>query len=287
MEEFSDYRSKATSYITFIDSEYYPDSLHEAVSLYTPVLEKFYDLVFSSTNSQELLRSIQATKQEERIQLLRLFRKYISPDTSVEMLKKKKDTETIIEAFSSRFRRIEEVRSKIYKKESPDPTIATLLYEYKDRGKKGYELTEYFFKWFEETFESEYTINGPRRAGKDLILSKELDDFTESVPADFIIYRKSDNTPLVIGFARYDSDRGGAQEDDRTSGNRDKITIISKYALIKHIPLKVLFINDGPGLLLGSMWRDYSDLEDYGHGRAMVCTLKMLPEKLTKDWIES
>ena len=47
---------------------------------------------------------------------------------------------------------------------------------------------------------------------------------------------------------------------------------------VNNCKLKLLFINDGPGLLLGSMWDDYCNLEDQGSGRIMVATLKMIPE---------
>ncbi|MFM6357623.1 MAG: hypothetical protein ACKPH7_13435 [Planktothrix sp.] len=46
-------------------------------------------------------------------------------------------------------------------------------------------------------------------------------------------------------------------------------------------------MNDGPGLTLGSMWNDYASLETAGKGRVMVCTLKMLDERFTRDWLES
>ena len=41
----------------------------------------------------------------------------------------------------------------------------------------------------------------------------------------------------------------------------------------------------GPGLLLGSMWRDYAEIEKRGKGRILVTTLRMLDERLTKDWL--
>nr|WP_236116966.1 hypothetical protein [Hassalia byssoidea] len=76
-------------------------------------------------------------------------------------------------------------------------------------------------------------------------------------------------------------------EDDRTGGNRDKVTDILRYANIYKVPLKIFFLNDGPGLLLGSMWNDYASLETYGNGRVMVCTLKMLDDRFTRNWLES
>lgn len=284
---FKDYKDKAEQYITFIESELYPDYLDHAKVYYGPILKEFKELTNQSQDSKELLVNISKEKNPMRTQLLRIFRKNVSPNTSVEMLKKKTKIPKIIEDFGHMFRDIKEVRKRMKSRPEPDETLAALLYEYKDRGQKGYELTEAFFLWFEERFDDIYEIIGPRRAGKDVMLSDTLKNFHVNIPADFLVYRKSDKAPLIVGFARYDSDRGGSQEDDRTGGNRDKITEIKRYAQQENVPLKILFVNDGPGLLLGSMWNDYSELETYGKGSSMVCTLKMLDERLTQDWIES
>lgn len=94
----------------------------------------------------------------------------------------------------------------------------------------------------------------------------------------------------MVGFAHYDSDRGGSQEDDRTGGNMDKAQKVLAYAARRRIPLRVLFLNDGPGLLLGSMWRDYAALEEKnvvdGERHVMVVTLKMLDERLLPEWFD-
>jgi len=50
--------------------------------------------------------------------------------------------------------------------------------------------------------------------------------------------------------------------------------------------LKVIFLNDGPGLLLGSMWADYTHLERSGKGRIRVVTLRMVPERISGEWLE-
>lgn len=287
MSEFKDYRDNAAEWLTILETEFYPDYLDQAAVLYGAVLEKFAELTHEADNSENLLRSISEEKNPLRTQLQRVFRKYVSPDTSVEMLKKVTLTDEIIENFGGRFRPIAEVREKLAGRPKPDETLMALLFEYKDRGKKGYELTDAFFTWFEATFEpEEFSIIGPRGAGKDVMLNRVLDGFEKKVPADFLI-SGSEGEPLVVGFARYDSDRGGAQEDDRTSGNSDKITAIARYNEQTDSRLKILFINDGPGLLLGSTWHDYVGLEEYGAGRAMVCTLKMLEERVTKEWLGS
>lgn len=283
---FKDYKNNAGKYITFVESDFYPDYLSEASDLYSKPLSKFRELVFLCNDSSELLLKITDLNDTNlRIQLLRIFRKYISPDTSVEMLKRKKKIPDLIDEFGFKFRELSDVKKIIYKENEIDPVLAALLFEYKDRGKKGYELTERFFEWFEANFTEYYTINGPIRAGKDILLSEVLEGMEHKVPADFVIFDKKTNEVKAVGFARYDSDRGGAQEDDRISGNRDKITIINEYNTQKDRQIKVIFLNDGPGLLLGSMWDDYVEIENYGKGIAIVSTLKMLDERLTKDWI--
>ena len=105
-----------------------------------------------------------------------------------------------------------------------------------------------------------------------------------------MILRKDSDIPLVVGFAHYDSDRGGSQEDDRTGGNQDKVEKIMVYAARRRLPMQDLFVNDGPGLLLGSMWEDYARLETGNvvddELRVMVVTLKMVSKRLTVDWLE-
>lgn len=285
LTSFSDYKTRASQYITFIDSEFYPDYLDEARIIYGSVIEQFSELANMAGSSAELLTSIADKPNPSRTQLLRVFRKYVSPDTSVEMLKVKKKILNVIENYGHRFRNIEQVRANLASRPNPDEALIAILIEYKSRGQKGYELTEAFFLWFESNFGSEYLIQGPVRAGRDVMLDEVLKDWDRKTPADILISRNN-GTPLVIGFARYDSDRGGAQEDDRTGGNRDKVTDILRYADTYKLPLKVFFLNDGPGLTLGSMWNDYAALEKYGKGRVMVCTLKMLDERFTRDWLE-
>ncbi|MEH2161585.1 MAG: hypothetical protein V7K38_11165 [Nostoc sp.] len=286
LNSFSSYKVTASKWITIFDSPFYPDSLDEAKMLYEKVLERFIELVDEATNSANLLEIITKEPDPLRIQLLRVFRRYVSPDTTVEMTKKKRDIPTIINDFGDRFRSLEEVRKNLQSRPVPDETLMALLLEQSKRGQKGYDLTEAFFLWFDRVFGKNYIIRGPVRAGKDVMLDKVLDNWEAQTPADIFISRL-DGTPLVVGFARYDSDRGGSQEDDRTGGNRDKATDILRYADTYKVALKVFLLNDGPGLLLGSMWNDYARLESYGSGKIMVCTLKMLDERFTQDWLES
>ena len=50
---------------------------------------------------------------------------------------------------------------------------------------------------------------------------------------------------------------------------------------------KAIFINDGPGFLLGSMWNDHATLERSHPGRIMVATLPMVPDRITREWLVS
>jgi hypothetical protein len=160
-----------------------------------------------------------------------------------------------------------------------------VLWEYKDRGKKGYDLTEKFFLLIKEQL-PDLSITGPERAGKDILLGTVFEDYPNPKrPVDFVI--SSENGVLAVGLARYDSDRGGAQEDDRTGGYKNCADEVLSYCRDKGIDVKVVFLNDGPGLLLGSMWSDYSDLETRWDNKIRVVTLRMVSERLTQAWLEN
>ena len=282
---FADYKKTSAEWITVLDTEFYPDFLDQAMVIYTPVIQRFIELVAGTKTSEDLLRIIAQEKLPIRTQLQRVFRKYVSPSTSVEMLKKVTTTETIIKNFGDRFRSIEEICARLKERPVPDEALVALLNEYKDRGQKGYDLTEAFFQWFESKF-PKYEITGPVRAGRDVMLNQVLEGYPKKTPADIFVKDRK-GRPLLVGFARYDSDRGGAQEDDRTSGNRDKIAGILEYNRVHDTRIKILYLNDGPGLMLGSMWNDYCDLETDGEGRTMVSTLKMLDTRFTEKWLLS
>lgn len=283
---FADYRRDAATWITLATGEYYPDILPEACELYKPVLVLFGQVVKRSESSTALFRNIcEVTETWMRIQLARVFRKYVSPALSVEMLKKKSQAEEICDKFGREFRPIHEVQRAFSSRPVPDEALCALLWEYRERGKKGYDLTERFFGVIRGQLPG-YSIEGPERAGKDVLLGSVWADYPKpDRPADFVI-RRGKNV-VAVGFARYDSDRGGAQEDDRTGGYRDCANEILTFARRNALTgLKVIFLNDGPGLLLGSMWSDYAALEASGKGRIRVVTLRMVPERLTREWLE-
>ena len=284
MKSFADYKSDAPNQITMANGAFYPDILVQACELYKPVLVYFGQLLMVSPSSEYLLKEItKLTQTWMRIQLLRVFRKYVSPDTSVEMLKSKNKIPMVCKTFGKDFRPISLVQKKFNERPLPDEALCAVLWEYKDRGQKGYSLTETFFDMFHSKF-ADYTIEGPKRAGSDVQLIKVFPDYPNpSRPVDFDIRDEKKNV-LAIGLARYDSDRGGAQEDDRTGGYNNCAKEILSYTTKHNLKTKVIFLNDGPGLLLGSMWDDYSKLEEIDD-RIMVLTLRMFNDRLTKKWL--
>lgn len=288
LTHLSDYKNTAHSWITLANGEYYPDILEDAVALYSPVLELFKQMLLSSASSEELFLNISSVSQQwMRIQLCRVFRRYVSPPTPVEMLKKKTQASAIITRFGNQFRPIQEVHTAFMSRPVPDEALCALLWEYKSRGQKGYDLTERFFDIIRSRF-PQLTIIGPERAGLDIRLNTIFEDYPNpNRPVDFIIFDETQKVVLAIGLARYDSDRGGAQEDDRTGGYKNCANEILTFASQKKLGLKVIFLNDGPGLLLGSMWDDYSAIEDSWENKILVLTLRMIPERLTLNWLLS
>jgi hypothetical protein len=216
-KSFADYKADGYNWITLATGEYYPDILVEACELYKPVLVMFGQLVRKSESSTRLFLEVAEVPDGwMRVQLARVFRKYVSPRLPVEMLRRKSKAREICERFG------------------------TVFEDYPRPGR----------------------------------------------PLDFVVY-DSDGQVLAIGLARYDSDRGGAQEDDRTGGYRNCADEILSYAQSHGLNTKVIFVNDGPGLLLGSMWDDYASLEQSWPGRILVVTLRMIPERITLDWLRS
>lgn len=287
-KSFADYKVDGHKWITLMTGDFYPDILHDACTLYEPVLEFFAHLLNKSINSNDLFKQISSVPDSwMRIQLARVFRKYISPGTPVEMLKRKTQADKICEQFGDRFRPLDEAKAAFDSRPMPDEALCTILWEYKDRGSKGYDLTEKFFNIIKYKF-PRYKVNGPERAGKDILLGSVFKDYpNKKRPVDFIIYDSNGKQPLAVGLARYDSDRGGAQEDDRTGGYKNCADEILSYCEKHSLPTKVIFVNDGPGLLLGSMWDDYADIESRWDGKIIVLTLLMINERLTREWLES
>jgi hypothetical protein len=131
-------------------------------------------------------------------------------------------------------------------------------------------------------------IEGPQRAGKDVLMGRIFKDYpNQKRPVDFIIYSEDRKNVIAIGLARYDGDRGGAQEDDRVGGYREVAQEILTYTANRGMSTKVIFVNDGPGLLLGSMWNDYANLEAAWKGKVQIVTLRMVPERITREWLLS
>lgn len=283
---FADYKTQGHQWITLANGEYYPDILEDACRLYQPILEMFGQLVKTSESSTRLFLRISEVRQPwMRIQLARVFRKYVSPQTPVEMLKKKTKAPEICDQFGKGFRPIQEVQIAFESRPMPDEALCAILWEYKDRGKKGYDLTERFFELFHSRF-PKLVIEGPKRAGQDVRMNTVFADYPNPQrPVDFVIFGADKEEVLAIGLARYDSDRGGAQEDDRTGGYQSCADEFLNYVAEHKLKTKIIFVNDGPGLLLGSMWNDYVKLENSWPGQIMVVTLRMLPERITLNWL--
>jgi hypothetical protein len=215
--KFRDYKADAAHWITLVSGEFYPDILVDACKLYQPVLELFGQLLKSSESAGRLLLGISNVHEQwMRVQLARVFRKYVSPNTPVEMLKIKSKVRWVCDEFGKFFRPIVEVQRAFESRPLPDEALCAVLWEYKARGIKGYDLTERMFGLLRGKFPG-YDICGPERAGRDILLGEVFENYPKpDRPVDFII--KHGGVVSAIGLAHYDSDRGGGQEEERLNG---------------------------------------------------------------------
>jgi hypothetical protein len=270
----------------------FPEFMQQRIDTYANKIDLFSELIKISSSSAELLKKIRTKEHDAntRMALLKLFRRCVSPVCDTESTKKINTytNDYFIENFGHTFKTIDKLKSQFSNiSASTYAALSTVLGEYDNRGQEGYILTDMFFNWAEAFFDGEATIEGPRGAGKDIQLSSLFADFNEDFPCDFVIKDKITNKVLAVGFARYDSTRGGSQSDDRTGGNSDKVNKAAKFCEKTGHNFKIIFLADGPGLVHSDTWKETCTLDGRWNGNVRVTTLKTAEERLNLDWIRS
>ncbi len=106
-KSFADYWDEAENWITLASGEYYPDILEDACNLYMPVIAIFSQLLSTSYSSQALFERISDYGNPwMRVQLCRVFKRYVSPAAPVEMMKVKSRKQQVLDTFGRDFRPI-------------------------------------------------------------------------------------------------------------------------------------------------------------------------------------
>lgn len=289
---FSAVPDLAKQITTFSTTATFPEALDTAILDYREDIEAFATIVAASADTGDLLRRIRETPMaaDNRMSLLKLFRRCVSPVCDTEMTKKIKKIPTaqIIEGFGDTFKSIDVLKAqfKMPLTEAHVVALSLLLAENDNRGQSGYALTGAFFDWFNaQGHLSPLEALGPRGAGRDIELNTLLPDFPLGYPCDLIIRAKGDSSIKAVGFARYDSTRGGSQSDDRTGGNANKVDKAREYQREKGTSFRLLFLSDGPGLLHGDTLEESCRLDGMLDGAVRVTTLKLAPSRVTLPWL--
>jgi RNA polymerase sigma-70 factor (ECF subfamily) len=76
---FDELRDERWDWITAFPKKYCPDHFDEALQHYRPFINRFRALTLAAPDSADLLRRIMAEPDPPRIQLLRIFNRYVSP----------------------------------------------------------------------------------------------------------------------------------------------------------------------------------------------------------------
>lgn len=220
--------------------------------------------------------------------LLKMFRRCVSPVLDTEMAKKitKVSTQSLVETLGHTFKPIEVLRRQFADLSADEEAaLAALIGEYDTRGQLGYLLTDRFFTWFESALGHSFVIEGPRGAGRDIELSSVYSEYVGRFPCDFVIRSRQDEAVRAIGFARYDSTRGGAQSDDRTGGNSDKVSKAKQFCAEFGRAFRIIFVADGPGLAHRDTWSEACELDGEWDGNVRVATLAIAPYRIDYDWL--
>lgn len=271
----------------------FPESADFALEQYSGAITLFGTIVKASASSAAVLQNIRTPGNycgETRMSLLKLFRRCVSLICDTENTKKitKISTRTIVENYGHDFKAIELLKAQFNSlSDAQRYALAAMLAENDSRGQSGYMLTGMFFDWFEATFSGLYSIKGPRGAGKDIELSSVYPKFQGSFPCDFVVTHVKSNKVVAVGFARYDSTRGGAQSDDRTGGNANKVDKAKAFCAETGEKIKIIFLSDGPGLVHGDTWEEACILDGLWDGNVRCTTLKLSQERITANWLSS
>jgi hypothetical protein len=259
-------------------------------SKYEASIKEFAQLVAASSDSADLLHRIRipSIPGPKRVTYLKLFRRCVAGVVDTEMSRKinKVSTASLVTNYGSYFKPISILKQQFAALDAETVSaLAVTIGEYDNRGQQGYALTGQFFDWFEAKFNKQLKIEGPRGAGKDIELSSVIPTFTGSCPCDFVIWNYGKSEVIAVGFARYDSTRGGAQSDDRTGGNSAKVYMIKAFCKPPMKALRIFFLADGPGLAHGDTWSEAVKLDSGWNDNVRVATLKLVDQRITLGWL--
>jgi hypothetical protein len=268
----------------------FPEIIPIMRAKYEDAIKDFAKLVAASSDSADLLHRIRqpSIQKDRRMTYLKLFRRCVAGVIDTEMSKKitTVTTASLVQNYGHTFKPIASLKRQFRNMDATFlATLAVTIGEYDTRGQQGYALTDQFFNWFDAKFKRQLTIDGPRGAGKDIELCSVIPNFVGSCPCDFVIRNYGKSDVIAIGFARYDSTRGGAQSDDRTGGNTAKVYMIQQFCIPPMTPLRIIFIADGPGLAHGDTWAEAKKLDGSWNDNVRVATLKLLDQRITLGWI--
>lgn len=281
----------ANTVITPIDAAIrFPEILSILREKYSDAIDLFCRLIGESESSAVLLEKIRSKSMDKdtRMSLLKMFRRCVSPILDTETTKKigKVSTLSLVENYGTTFKPIDVLKQQFAGlSDETKGALAALIGEYDTRGQLGYTLTGNFFDWFQDRFKGEMTIEGPRGAGRDIELKTIFPAFEGQYPCDFVIRKADTAEVLAVGFARYDSTRGGAQSDDRTGGNSYKVAKAREYCERTGDALRLIFLADGPGLAHKDTWFEACALDGDWNGNVRVTTMKLADVRVTKDWL--
>jgi hypothetical protein len=150
--------------ITPIDTAIrFPEILSILLNKYSHDIDLFTSLIAESNSSAELLDKIRSKgiNKDQRMSLLKMFRRCVSPVLDTETTKKisKISTASLVENYGTTFKPIDILKQQFSTlSDETKGALAALIGEYDTRGQLGYDLTANFFDWFTDRFNGELLI---------------------------------------------------------------------------------------------------------------------------------
>ena len=282
---FVDYETTARQWVMYLNDGFYPEALSDACQLYGSVMRRFGQLVNGSESSQRLLLSIQdESPQWLRLQLLRVFRKFVCPVIPFESVRQRSSGWRLISEHGRSFRDIRDVQAAYESRPQPDEALCAVLWENQERGKKALDIKARFFGKFEDSFPG-LTLVAPDFSGDGIRLRHVLPGLKDpDRQVDFLV-REGANMRL-LGWARYERDVNEPADEPALEDMLRGVSDMRQYCDDRSWDaLRALVVVDGPGLLSERTWQRYADLEGHWQGRLVVTTLRMFEERVTPHWL--
>jgi len=274
--DFESYGANRDLWTTLVHEGGWPETVHDACAVYSPIVRRFRALADGSESSQRLWLTIQEESPSWlRLQLVRLFRRVVCDGLPGDMAVDRNMRWRVVAEHGKRFRPIDEVQRGLKSRPDPDEALCALLWENRFRNRASEGLVERALGRLTERFPGGM-VAGPDSSGEGIRL-RHMFPWLGATDAtvDFLVRDKA--RIAAIGWVRHE--RGECAEIAR----RLEADIAGLVATAARRPTSlppVIVVVDGAGMLDPDRWRAWGRFERHCALSSVVTTLRLMDRRI-------